>query len=242
MRPYGGYFYNLGRETFLVPIRWENGWPIVSPGTGRVEFTYPKPNLPEASWPAQPGRDDFNGSTFGYSWCFLRTPREDFWSLSERPGYLRLKLRPEMLSEQVNPSFVGRRQQHIHFEVQTAFDFNPQNESESAGLVLNQNTNFHIRFVVTRDTTPVIRLIRRAQGVEEILAHNRSPAADFPQNRSTRTKLQFLFLQYTARLAAARQKYGWPPFEHAGGGWLRGSFYRHVRQQQWTAQRESCRL
>ena len=35
MRPYGGYFYNLGRETFLAPVRWEDGWPIVSPGTGQ---------------------------------------------------------------------------------------------------------------------------------------------------------------------------------------------------------------
>jgi xylan 1,4-beta-xylosidase len=169
MRPYGGYFYNLGRETFLVPVRWENGWPIVSPGTGRVEFTYPVPDLPEETWPAEPGRDDFDGSTLAYCWCFLRTPGEDFWSLSEHPGYLRLKLRPEMLSEQVHPSFVGRRQQHVHFEVQTAFDFSPQNEGESAGLVLYQNTNFHFRFVVTRDTTPVIRLIRRVQGIEEIL-------------------------------------------------------------------------
>jgi xylan 1,4-beta-xylosidase len=170
MRPYGGYFYNLGRETFLVPVRWENGWPIVSPGTGRVEFSYPVPNLPEETWPAEPSRDDFNELALADCWCFLRTPREDFWSLSEHPGYLRLKLRPEMLSEQVNPSFVGRRQQHVHFEAQAAFDFNPQNESESAGLVLHQNTNFHIRFVVTRDTTPVVRLIQRAQGIEEILA------------------------------------------------------------------------
>ena len=170
MRPYGGYFYNLGRETFLVPVRWENGWPIVSPGTGRVEFTYPIPNLPEATWPAEPSRDDFEASTLAFYWCFLRTPREDFWSLKERPGYLRLKLRPERLSEQANPSFVGRRQQHKHFEAQAAFEFDPQNENESAGLVLNQNTDFHFRFVVTRDTEPVIRLIRRAQGMDEILA------------------------------------------------------------------------
>ncbi len=172
MRPYGGYFYNLGRETFLVPIRWENGWPIVSPGTGRVEFTYPVPNLPEKTWPVEPGRDDFNGSTLAYCWCFLRTPREDFWSLSERPGWLRLRLRRERLSDQANPSFVGRRQQHIHFEVQAALEFDPQNGNEAAGLVLNQNTDFHFRFIVTRDVTPVIRLIRRAQGKEEILAQH----------------------------------------------------------------------
>ncbi|MGV8981041.1 family 43 glycosylhydrolase [Clostridium sp.] len=46
-RPYGGYYKNLTRETFLIPMIWEDGWPIVSPGTGKVEFTYPVPNLPE---------------------------------------------------------------------------------------------------------------------------------------------------------------------------------------------------
>ncbi|HLS72415.1 MAG TPA: glycoside hydrolase family 43 protein, partial [Actinomycetaceae bacterium] len=28
MRTYGGYHYNLGRETFLVPVTWEHGWPV----------------------------------------------------------------------------------------------------------------------------------------------------------------------------------------------------------------------
>lgn len=36
MRPYGGYHYNLGRETFLVPLVWEDGWPVFAPGVGRV--------------------------------------------------------------------------------------------------------------------------------------------------------------------------------------------------------------
>ena len=45
-RPYGGYYRNLGRETFLVPVRWENGWPVMSPGEGRVLFEYPCPDLP----------------------------------------------------------------------------------------------------------------------------------------------------------------------------------------------------
>ena len=32
MRTYGGYHYNLGRETFLVPVVWEDGWPVFAPG------------------------------------------------------------------------------------------------------------------------------------------------------------------------------------------------------------------
>lgn len=35
-RPIGGYCL-IGRETFLVPISWEDGWPIVNPGVGLLE-------------------------------------------------------------------------------------------------------------------------------------------------------------------------------------------------------------
>lgn len=170
MRPYGGYFYNLGRETFLVPVRWEEGWPIVSPGSGRVEFTYPAPDLPEHRWPSTPACDHFEAQTLAYHWNFLRTPRDDFWSLSERPGYLRLRLRPQRLSERTNPSFVGRRQQHIHFAARAALEFTPRTEHECAGLVLVQNNDLHFRFVVTQGNKTVVRLIKRAQGVEEMLA------------------------------------------------------------------------
>ncbi len=170
MRPYGGYFYNLGRETFLAPVRWEDGWPVVSPGTGKVEFGYPAPDLPEHPWPAIPARDDFDSPKLGLQWHFMRTPRDEFWSLSERPGFLRLRLRPQRLSETSNPSFVGRRQQHIHFTAQAAVEFTPATEDECAGLALIQNKDFYFCLVVTRTAAPVVRLIRRAQGQDEILA------------------------------------------------------------------------
>jgi len=170
MRPYGGYFYNLGRETFLAPVRWEDDWPIVSPGTGRVEFSYSSPDLPECYWPAVPACDNFDEPVLAPQWNFLRTPRDEFWSLSERPGYLRLHLRPERLSEHASPSFVGRRQQHIHFAVQTVLEFEPQTAHECAGLALVQNSDFHYRLVATLATGPVVRLTRRAHGVEEIVA------------------------------------------------------------------------
>jgi alpha-N-arabinofuranosidase len=170
MRPYGGYYYNLGRETFLVPVRWEEDWPIFSPGTGRVEFEYSVPNLPEHVWALAAPRDDFIHPTLAYQWNFLRTPREEFYSLRERPGFLRLYLRPQQLTELGNPSFVGRRQQHVNFNAQTEFEFRPQSNTECAGLVLLQNNDFHFRFVVACDDLPVIRLIKRSHGKDEVLA------------------------------------------------------------------------
>jgi xylan 1,4-beta-xylosidase len=170
MRPYGGYFYNLGRETFLTPVRWEDGWPVVNPGVGHVEFESPAPDLPEHRWPALPACDHFDSQTLALYWNFLRTPRESFWSLSERPGHLRLHLRPQTLAEQANPSFVGRRQQHINFAARTVMDFTPHGPNECAGMVLLQNNDFHFRFVVTQEKDPVISLTKREKGEETILA------------------------------------------------------------------------
>jgi alpha-N-arabinofuranosidase len=154
----------------MAPVRWEDGWPVVSPGTGKVEFSYRAPDLPETIWPSMPARDDFDSSTLAFHWIFLRTPREDFYSLSGRPSHLRLRLRPPCLSEPANPSFVGRRQQHINFRVECAMEFTPQNAQECAGVALIQNNDFHFLFVITKGTEPVLRLIKRANGKEEILA------------------------------------------------------------------------
>jgi alpha-N-arabinofuranosidase len=170
MRPYSGYYYNLGRETFLVPVRWEEDWPIISPGTGRVEFEYPAPDLPAQIEQNPLARDDFGSAMLAYHWNFLRTPREKFYSLSERPGFLRLRLRPQKLSEQNNPSFVGRRQQHIHFMAQTQFEFKPISDNECAGMALIQNNDYYFLFIITYVNEPVIRLIKRSHGEAKTLA------------------------------------------------------------------------
>lgn len=176
VRPYSepfepGYYYNLGRETFLAPVSWEiDGWPVVNPGRGGIECEFPLPKLPAHPWPVAPARDEFDSADLAPCWNFLRTPGDHFWSLSERRGYLRLRLRPERLSEWTTPSFVGRRQQHMTFVAQTAMDFRPGNEHECAGMVVLQNSDYHFRFVLSRaDGAGVIRLIRRQGGEESTL-------------------------------------------------------------------------
>lgn len=170
MRPYDGYFFNLGRETFLTPVRWEEGWPVVNPSKGLVEFEIVAPDLPEHRWPVAPACDHFDALALALIWNFLRTPRDPFWSLTERPGHLRLRLRPPSLDQLVNPSFVGRRQQHINFTVRAVMEFTPRVANECAGLVLLQNNDFHFRFVVTLEDGPIICLVKRERGADTILA------------------------------------------------------------------------
>lgn len=39
----GGVSKNLGRETFLCPVRFELDWPLFTPDTGKVEWEYDFP-------------------------------------------------------------------------------------------------------------------------------------------------------------------------------------------------------
>ena len=177
-RPYGGYYRNLGRETFLFPVKWEDGWPIMSPGEGRLKFEYPIPKLHENKCSMSSSIDNFNNDKLGYEWNFLRTPREKFIDLSSRPGYLGLKLKPEKITELASPSFVGRRQQHINFTAITLMDFTPSNENEVAGIVLLQSNRFNYSFLSTITFgKKVIRLLKCVDGKEEIIAEKEISSA-----------------------------------------------------------------
>ncbi|OOM70183.1 Non-reducing end alpha-L-arabinofuranosidase BoGH43B precursor [Clostridium puniceum] len=178
-RPYGGYYKNLGRETFLIPVIWEDEWPIVSPGTGKIEFTYQMPNLSTSFINETEIRDDFDKEVLDYKWNTIRTPKEQFWSLKERPGFLRLKVRTIGMLDTLSPppfgpftnfkkegnnespSFIGRRQQHINFKASTKMEFKPQNEYETGGIALIQNDNHQFRLEASiEDGQKVIRLIK----------------------------------------------------------------------------------
>ncbi|MCY0878926.1 MAG: glycoside hydrolase family 43 protein [Firmicutes bacterium] len=169
-RPYGGDHRILGRETFLVPVVWEQGWPVVNPPKGVVELKGDAPALAPHPWSAAPEQEDFDTARLGWEWNFLRTPREPFWSLEARPGYLRLRLQNESLSGLGNPSAIVRRQQHASFAASTALEFIPQSDGEWAGLVLI-NGPHHFRLEYGQASGhPVVQVRAHAQGEERIVA------------------------------------------------------------------------
>ena len=248
-RPYGGSFRNMGRETFLAPVVWEDEWPVVSPGTGKLEFGYASPDVGNAlaghrfeidlyrsvdeprkagadanasrdfiqtvtlsTRPAScggctgraggccgtsgrsgasgnrvPGAmavaaepsgtgyicefDGFDADRLAYAFNMLRTPREPWWSLTARPGFLQMRLRPVYLGEQANPCFVGRRQQHMTFTVTAELEFNSDSEGQSAGLALLQSDAWHMRFAVVRAENGIqARLIRCENSIPVVVA------------------------------------------------------------------------
>lgn len=99
-------FHVLGRETFLTPVRWVDGWPVAGP----VEERHEAP----AAWhpfPLEAGRDDFDGPALAPCWISPRGRPDGSWSLTERPGRLTLHATGPTL-DRPGHTFVGRRQQH----------------------------------------------------------------------------------------------------------------------------------
>ena len=169
-RPYGGYYRNLGRETFLVPLIWEDGWPLINPGKGIVEDTVEGPDLPPFTAEVVPEKEDFDDEKLPFRFLYLRNPKTENYSLNDRKGYLRMKLAPVKMTDLDSPSYVGLRQTGMSFMLETKMEFMPHNMNEEAGIVLLQSNEFHYRFVITmRDGLPVLQLIKCFEGKEEVL-------------------------------------------------------------------------
>ena len=149
VRPYEGEHYNLGRETFMIPVVWaEDGWLMVDNENGLVNEQERKPALPEKIYPPMPQCEHFEEENLHMQWNTIHPPKELFYSLKDRPGYLRLFHRPQTLEEICTPSFVGRRQRHKNFMARTAMEFTPVTEAEEAGIALVQDDRFHYAMTV----------------------------------------------------------------------------------------------
>lgn len=139
-RPINNQFENLGRETFLMPVRWsEDGFPYMTQGDEVVPMILKRPGVKrdkEVTFGNFEKNEDFDKSSLGMQWMTLRTPGTELYSLSDTPGYLTLKCADVSATDKDTPAFVCRRMQHHNFECTTRMLFEPSDNKEAAGLLL----------------------------------------------------------------------------------------------------------
>ncbi|MCR5680387.1 MAG: glycoside hydrolase 43 family protein [Prevotella sp.] len=91
-------FHSIGRTVCLMPMTWEDGWPMVGlkGNLGRAPRTWFKPgdgadgkNLIRAPYDRS---DDFNGKQLKPVWQWNHNPEEKLWSL--KGGKLRIQAHP----------------------------------------------------------------------------------------------------------------------------------------------------
>jgi beta-xylosidase len=82
----------LGRVPVLYQVHWRDGWPLTGDPENhwRLPVTQPKPSLPPSPACAPETSDDFETPELGLQWHWNHNPDDSRWSLTARPGHLRL--------------------------------------------------------------------------------------------------------------------------------------------------------
>lgn len=133
-RPFAGQSTLMGRETFLLPLEWKDGWPRFLDRQEAVPMVAAKPKLPTSpasAWTRW--RDEFDGA-LSDEWIGLRTPSQA-QQLMVDAGQLRLTAGPAAAGSLGKPAFIGRRLRHHQAEFTTRLDFTPERGGDFAGLL-----------------------------------------------------------------------------------------------------------
>lgn len=150
----------LGRETAIQKMKWSNdGWLRTEDESGLPVMTVNAPELALSDYDAGSGtshdsvRDDFDAPELPIDFQWLRSPWPDeLFSLTARPGHLRLYGR-ESVGSQFRQALVARRQQAHCYSAVTAVDFEPQHYQQMAGLICYYNgSKFHYLYISHDET------------------------------------------------------------------------------------------
>lgn len=154
---------NLGRETFLAEVIWEDDWPVVNPGKGRLL------EEEEHSLELFPHREksDYPLNQLHQEFLFIRNPNMTHYDLKAREGWLRLTPTTLLLNcEEGSPTYLGLRQSSLWFNYSAALDLSLMNEGE-AGIAIVQSEDYMLRLtVISENNQRVVKLIKTIAGKE----------------------------------------------------------------------------
>ena len=80
----------FGRIDHLQPVKWVDDWPVMG-DEGKPVLTHTMPDTGARSDYRLQDSDEFSGKALALQWSWNHNPDNAKWSLSERPGWLRLK-------------------------------------------------------------------------------------------------------------------------------------------------------
>ncbi|WP_082232989.1 glycoside hydrolase family 43 protein [Halobacillus massiliensis] len=161
----------LGRETALQKCMWtSDDWIRVDGGSG-PQTEIEVPGLVAKRAVSINERDDFNSSKLDHCWNSLRRPFTEEWmSLEERTGYLRLRGQ-ESMSSLHKQSLIARRLESLHAEIETCMEFQPDNFQQMAGLIIYYDTDDYVYLRMSHDEAKgsVLGVIQSKHGIYDEL-------------------------------------------------------------------------
>lgn len=161
-RPVEKGFENLGRETFMLPVRWsQDCFPYFLEGEETVPPVVRHPGSMVGEHPTFGNftvEDSFDGDTLGLEWMTLRGPADMLYTLKD--GALELKCSAARATRFETPALVLRRLQHHAFTASALMRFVPDG-TEAAGMLLFKDERHQLFLkVCLQDGNPAIALER----------------------------------------------------------------------------------
>lgn len=145
----------LGRESFLFPVGWVDGWPVLGED-GLVPARVDGVTSADAISGIRP-----IGGVLKLSpdWCFAGQPVADLYSVTQRPGWLRLNAPAR--ADRVRIAAVFRRQRHHAFRVSVIIEC-PAAGVVETGLVVWMDDQHHYSVAVRPfSSTEARRIVTR---------------------------------------------------------------------------------
>lgn len=124
----------IGRVPTLMPCRWINDWPMLGDENGCVPLTMKKKTFPSENVKGILGSDDFNSDKLSLYWQWNHNPIDDKWSLTERPGYLRLKTSRIVDNLFLAPNTITQRTKGPKCEAAISLDVSKMKDGDVAGF------------------------------------------------------------------------------------------------------------
>lgn len=170
-RPYEGDMYNTGRDTYMLPVTWKDGWPTILEKGKAVPTVVNKAGLSKNKSKYLTGNFSYTDkfeSIDNSRWMSLRNPENI--EINTGKGGLSIKAKDVSITEKKNPSALFARQQHENFTAETEVNFAPRSEKDLAGFVLLQKETHNFVFGKTMiDGKTAVTLTRR-EGMGTIIA------------------------------------------------------------------------
>ena len=123
----------VGRVLTLSPVRWIDGWPMLGDENGKVPATM-RPYKSGQPTTAIVCPDDFSASKLGLHWQWNHNPIDNAWSLTERPGWLRLKTNRIVENLYLAPNTLTQRMEGPQCSGYITIDVSHMKDGDCAGL------------------------------------------------------------------------------------------------------------
>ena len=184
---------NMGRETFLAPVKWESAivrwdqvsetkwepvyylWPVVSPLSGRIERFEKLPFEDKRQYLTSSFHEDFQHDKMNLRWTSIRVPNDNSYSLTDNKGHLRLYSHPNVIENRKRFNFLGFRQTESDFTYQVKMSFHPSNSNTEAGIALYQKEYNFLKITIKKDKNKnslTIMMAAKDNGLKQIYKGN----------------------------------------------------------------------